>query len=45
MIKAWSLDPQLKYSDSETGSLFDALEDMDVTDCLNKLVELYKLNA
>jgi len=43
-IKAWSVDPRVKLSDGEMGSVFDALEDMDVEDCLKKLVELNSIN-
>ena len=38
-LGAWSRDPQIKLSvSSEVGSVFDALEDTDVDDCLKKLV-------
>jgi len=43
-IKAWSVDPQVKYSAEEKGSLFDAVEDMDADKCLAKLKELNELN-
>jgi nucleoside diphosphate kinase len=36
MIKAWSVDPQVKIGDGKKGSLFDALEDLDATPCLEK---------
>jgi len=43
-IKAWSVDPQVKYdADGKMGSLFDALEDMNVNDCLQKAVALNSL--
>jgi len=36
-IKAWSVDPQVQVdADGTKGSLFDALEDMNVGDCLAK---------
>jgi len=36
-IKAWSVDPQVKVdADGKMGSLFDALEDMNASDCLAK---------
>jgi len=43
-LKAWSVDPQvlLPGGDGKKGSLFDQVEDMDVGDCLAKLVEIYK---
>jgi hypothetical protein len=36
-ISNWAVDPQVKGA-----SLFDQLEDMDVTECINKAVELNK---
>merc|ERR1711920_873573 len=36
MIKEWSVDPQVKIGDSKKGSLFDALEDLDASACLEK---------
>lgn len=41
-IAAWSVDPQvvLVKGEAKKGSLFDALEDMDVDACLAKCVEL-----
>jgi hypothetical protein len=43
-ILAWFKDPQIKIDDSDTGSVFDALENSDVDACLQKLNELLKLN-
>jgi hypothetical protein len=44
-IKAWSVDPRVNLkSDGSQGSVFDALEDMNVGDCLAKLVALNDLN-
>jgi len=43
-IKAWSVDPQVTVEAGKKGSIFDALEDMDVDPCLAKLVALSKLN-
>ena len=43
-IKEWSLDPQVKLSESSTGSLFDVLEDLDIDECIQKLIELNSLN-
>lgn len=43
-IKEWSLDPQVKLSESSTGSLFDELEDLDVDECIQRLSELNTLN-
>ena len=38
-IKAWSVDPQVVLPGGDKkGSLFDSVEDMDVTDCLAKLL-------
>jgi len=43
-IKAWSVDPQVTIEEGKKGSIFDALEDMDVDACLAKVAELSKLN-
>jgi len=44
-IKAWSVDPRVTLpGDAGKGSVFDALEDMDVDACLKKLVELNSIN-
>jgi len=42
-LSAWSRDPQIKLSATETGSVFDALEDTDIGDCLKKLVSFNQL--
>jgi len=39
-IKAWSVDPQVKLADGKKGSLFDALEDLDSSACLDKAKSL-----
>jgi len=39
-IADWSVDPRVSLPGGGKGSVFDALEDMDVGDCLDKLVEL-----
>jgi hypothetical protein len=44
-ITDWSVDPRVTLPDGSKGSVFDALEDMDVDKCLAKLVEMNKLNA
>lgn len=45
-IKEWSVDPRVELPDGAgKGSVFDALEDMDVDECLKTLVELNKLNS
>lgn len=43
-IEQWSLDPQINLSDSLSGSVFDELEDLDIDDCIRKLIELNDLN-
>merc|ERR1719401_867712 len=43
MMKAWSVDPQINIGGDKTGSIFDALEDLDADACLAKLCELSKL--
>lgn len=42
-IKAWSVDPQVKYESGKTGSIWDALEDMDAKPCLEKTKKLQDL--
>jgi len=44
-IEEWSKDPQIQVSDSSRGSVFDELEDLDVQACVNKLIELNRLNS
>jgi len=44
-IKEWSVDPRVTVSGGEKASIFDTLEDVDVDDCLKKLVELNALNS
>lgn len=44
-IEEWSVDPRLKLSEGEFGSIFDALEDMDAGECLSKLIQLNELNT
>ena len=39
-ISALSLDPQVQLPDGNTGSLFDAVEDMDVGECLDTLTDM-----
>lgn len=41
----WSVDPRVTQVDGSLGSVFDALEDLDVDACLAKLVELNELNS
>merc|ERR1712070_33687 len=44
-IKAWSVDPQVTLPGADaTGSLFDAVEDMNADDCLAKLVAINAAN-
>lgn len=43
-IKAWSIDPQINYNADEKGSIFDAVEDMDVEECFKKLLEFNACN-
>ena len=43
-IKAWSVDPRVELPDGSKGSLFDAVEDLDVNECLEELVKLNKIN-
>ena len=39
-IKAWSVDPRVPQPDGKTGSLFDALEDLDLEACVAKAKEI-----
>ena len=42
-IKAWSVDPQVTLdADGAKGSIFDALEDLDVDACIEKCVAINK---
>jgi len=43
-IVAWSVDPQVNIEGGSKGSLFDQLEDMNATPCLEKALALKKLN-
>lgn len=43
-LNQWFKDPQVRLSESTFGSLFDELEDLDAVDCLQRLIELNKLN-
>lgn len=42
-LKEWSVDPQVNLPEGGKGSLFDQLEDMDSTPCMEKAKELGKL--
>lgn len=45
-VEEWSVDPRVTISvDGTKGSVFDELEDLDVDECLKRLVELNELNA
>uniref|UniRef100_A0A7S0ANU9 Nucleoside-diphosphate kinase n=1 Tax=Pyrodinium bahamense TaxID=73915 RepID=A0A7S0ANU9_9DINO len=44
LIKDWSVDPQVKIEEGKKGSIFDALEDLDSKECLEKIMQLSKLN-
>ena len=43
-IKEWSLDPRVNLPDGSQGSIFDALEDLDVDECKTKMIEINKMN-
>lgn len=43
MIMSWTVDPQVNIGDGKKGSLFDALEDINSVDCLEKCIALGKL--
>merc|ERR1712182_50891 len=39
-VEAWTKDPQVEIGDGKKGSIFDALEDMNSSDCLAKAAGL-----
>jgi len=39
-LKAWTVDPRVPMPDGKEGSLFDALEDLDLDACVKKAVEI-----
>lgn len=43
-LDQWFKDPQVKLTESTSGSLFDDLEDLDADECLQRLIEINKLN-
>mmetsp|Transcript_146527 Transcript_146527/g.380902 ORF Transcript_146527/g.380902 Transcript_146527/m.380902 type:complete len:334 (-) Transcript_146527:148-1149(-) len=43
-VETWSSDPQINIEENKLGSVFDALEDLDSQQCLEKAVALSKLN-
>jgi hypothetical protein len=44
-LKDWSVDPRVVIDEEgNMGSVFDALEDLDVADCLAKMVHLNELS-
>ena len=43
-IEAWAKDARIKLTETEEGSIFDALEDMDADECLERILALNKLN-
>jgi len=44
VIKNWFSDPTIMISEGEEGGVFDALEDTNVRDCLNKMKQLHGIN-
>lgn len=45
LIKAWSVDPQVAIEGDKIGSIFDQLEDLDATSCLDKVAKLSEKNS
>jgi len=43
-IKAWSVDPQVNLDGGKKGSIFDQLEDLNMQACLDKMIDLSRLN-
>ncbi|KAG7353607.1 nucleoside diphosphate kinase [Nitzschia inconspicua] len=44
-ISEWAKDPQVKISDSNVGSVFDELEELDAPACIKKMLLLDRLNS
>ena len=44
-IKEWSVDPRISMPDGEKSSVFDALEDLNADECLQKMVAMNAANA
>ena len=42
MLQSWMVDPRVPMPDGGQGSLFDALEDLDLDACVAKAVEISK---
>ena len=45
VLKEWSVDPQVTIeAGGKKGSMFDAVEDMDLDACVDRCVEIYNLS-
>lgn len=44
-ILEWAKDPQVRTSESNFGSIFDELEELDAIDCVRKLIALNRLDS
>eukprot|EP00929_Paragymnodinium_shiwhaense_P012571 TRINITY_DN1198_c0_g1_i4.p1 TRINITY_DN1198_c0_g1~~TRINITY_DN1198_c0_g1_i4.p1 ORF type:complete len:574 (-),score=231.09 TRINITY_DN1198_c0_g1_i4:222-1943(-) len=44
VVKDWCKDPQVEVEAGKKGSCYDALEDIDASDCLDKCGDLWMLN-
>mmetsp|Transcript_71259 Transcript_71259/g.170643 ORF Transcript_71259/g.170643 Transcript_71259/m.170643 type:complete len:339 (+) Transcript_71259:91-1107(+) len=44
-IQEWSVDPQVKLESGKKGSIFDAVEDLNASDCTDKLLRLQSMQS
>ena len=44
-IRSWCKDPRVALGGGAEGSVFDAFEDLDATECLAKAVEIERVDA
>jgi len=44
-LRAWTVDPRVPMPDGTEGSLFDALEDLDLSECVSKAVAISKAKS
>ena len=44
-IRSWANDPRVALGGGAEGSVFDAFEDLDATECLAKAVEIERVDA
>lgn len=44
VLEGWLLDPQVSLGNGTIGSIFDALEDLDAQQCIDKCLVLYEVH-